>query len=47
MPTIDLTKDSDCKVNTTGVTETLLAIERVIRKVFAHYSIPLEVSDPI
>lgn len=47
VPTIDLTKDSDCKVNTTGVTETLLAIERVIRKVFAHYSIPLEVSDPI
>ena len=47
VPTIDLTKDSDCKVNTTGVTETQLAIERVIRKVFAHYSIPLEVSDPI
>ena len=47
VPTIDLTKDSDWKVHTTGLTETQLAVVRVIRKVFAHDSILLEVSNPI
>ena len=38
---VNLTTDSDSKVDTPGMTETQLAIESVVKKVFAHYSISL------
>ena len=47
MPTLDLSKDHEADVDVAGLTETQTAIERVIKKVFSHYSIPLEISATI
>ena len=46
-PMVDLSKDSEAKVEITSLPPTQLVLERVITKVFYHYAIPLDISDPI
>lgn len=47
VPTIDLSKDHEADADVSGLTDTQAAIERVIKKVFSHYSIPLEISGTV
>ena len=47
VPTINLTKDPEADIDKVGLTQTQAAIERVIKKVFSHYSIPLEISTAV
>jgi len=47
VPTTDLSEDNEANIDTAGLTETQIAIERVIKKVFCHYSVPLEISASI
>lgn len=47
-PNFDLSKDPEASVaNSTSFTPAQLAHERVVVKVFTHYAIPLEITDPI
>ena len=47
VPTIDLCNDPEADADVTGLTGIQAAIETVNRKVFSHYSIPLEVSPTV
>ena len=47
MPVINLSNDPEATVTSHSLTSVQLAIERVIRKTFTHYSIPLDISDKI
>ena len=46
-PLNDLSGDSESTVSREGCTAVQLAHERVITKIFAHYEIPLEITDTI
>ena len=46
-PLIDLSKDKEASIDASGLSPFQAAVERVIRKVFTHYAIPLSISDPI
>ena len=47
VPTYNLKGDKDATVFESTLTPTQLALERVISKVFTHYSIPLEITEDI
>ena len=47
VPVINLSNDPEAAVTLPSPTSVQLAIERVIRKTFTHYSIPLDISDKL
>ena len=47
LPTYDLSQDEQANINLAGLTTNKLLYERVITKVFTHYTIPLEISENI
>ena len=46
-PSFDLSDDDEAKINTEGLTDHQILVERVIRKVFFKYSILLDITDKV